>query len=155
MYSATVWSCSRIITPFCLCRCPQHCLSFKTCALFGLRIHKYIFSCVLYKTYLHIFLIHERKLFTKQYESEEKHSESTVKNERTCTFSQLKDALSSNCRSSAPSGAESINSNVLYKGHSKTEANTAGFGKVSISNLRDILDESTEETINDLAVCVC
>lgn len=103
----------------------------------------------------HIFLFDERKLFTKQYASEEKHPESTVKNKRTCKHSQLKDASSSNCRSSAPPGAESINRNVLYKRHSKTEANTAGFGKVSISNLWDILDESAEETINNLAVCAC
>lgn len=95
--------------------------------------------------------IWKRELFTEQFACEQRHP----CQERQPVNSPLRDASSSNCRSSAPPGAKSINSYVLYKRHSKTQANTAGLGKVLISNLRGTLDESVEETINNLAVCAC
>lgn len=69
-----------------------------------------------------IFLFIKSKPFTKQYASEEKHSDHQERE----PVKICKDAFSLNCRSSAPPGAESIN--VLYKRHSKTQANIAVLG---------------------------
>lgn len=46
---------------------------------------------------------------------------------------------------------------VMYytRGTSKHRPTEQVFGKVLISNLQDILDESAVETINYLAVCAC
>lgn len=132
---------SQIIFPLCVYTLSQ--IHNMSSVRFG--IHQYILSYILNNTYI---LILAEKAVNWAYWGE-------VPSSRPCKFSRRKDASSSNCRSSAPPGAESINSDVLYKRHLKTQATRRVLGEVLISYLQDMLDESTEETINNLAVCAC
>lgn len=129
---------SQIIFPLCVYTLSQ--IHNMSSVRFG--IHQYILSYILNNAYL---LILAEKAVNWAYWGE-------VPSSRPCKFSRRKDASSSNCRSSAPPGAESINSDVLYKRH---QATRRVLGEVLISYLQDMLDESTEETINNLAVCAC